>query len=235
MSCEEKMTGRLQKKALLKRLKEKDFNATLKAIRKMPPRRVISPLISFLCATDEIVKWRAIIAIGETVSTLQKTDMEWARVIMRRLMWYLNDESGGIGWGVPETMGEIMACNPKLAHEYGSILISYIRPEAGFIEHPMLQRGVLWGLGRLAHTQPDLLTDAACLLPPYLQSQDAAIRGLAVYAAGPLPKISTKSLLQKLTNDKARFELFLNGKPAEYTIGPLAQDALLTETVFCCF
>jgi hypothetical protein len=226
------MNGRLLKKDLLNRLKEKDLDANLRAIREMPPRRVISPLISFLCATDETVKWRAILAIGETVSALQKTDMESARIIIRRLMWHLNDESGGIGWGVPEAMGEIMARNPKLAREYGSIIVSYIRPDAVYIEHPMLQRGVLWGIGRLAHAQPERVTDAACLLPPYLQSHDAAIRGLAVYAAGPLPKISTQSLLQKLTRDKATFEMFLNRKLVEYTVGRMAQDVLQTKRAF---
>ena len=221
------MNLRLRKIELLKRLKEKDFNAGLKAIRNLPPKRVISPLISFLCAADETVKWRSVMAIGEIVSALQKKDMESARIIMRRLIWYLNDESGGIGWGVPETMGEIMARNPELAREYGSILVSYIRPGPGFIEHPMLQRGVLWGIGRLIHAHPDLLTEACGLLPPYLQSHDTSIRGLAVYAAGP--NISNKTLLQKLIGDNAALKIFLNGKFVEYTVGQLVKEALQTE------
>jgi len=40
---------------------------------------------------------------------------------MRRLMWNLNDESGGIGWGNPEAMGEILACHEALANEYAPI------------------------------------------------------------------------------------------------------------------
>jgi hypothetical protein len=46
--------------------------------------------------------------MGEVMAHLADKDMESARVIMRRLMWSLNDESGGIGWGAPEAMGEIV-------------------------------------------------------------------------------------------------------------------------------
>ncbi|MEA3417440.1 MAG: hypothetical protein U9R02_15080 [Thermodesulfobacteriota bacterium] len=53
--------------------------------------------------------------MGVVVSNLADHDMESARVIMRRLIWNLNDESGGIGWGSPEAMGEIMARNNRLA------------------------------------------------------------------------------------------------------------------------
>jgi hypothetical protein len=75
---------------------------------------------------------------------------------MRRMIWNLNDESGGIGWGSPETMGESMACHNRLAGEYHRILVSYIRPDGNFLEHPELQKGLLWGLARLAAVQPEL-------------------------------------------------------------------------------
>jgi len=45
------------------------------------------------------------------ISNLTEKEMESARVIMRRLMWSLNDESGDIGWGAPEAMAEIIACH----------------------------------------------------------------------------------------------------------------------------
>ena len=63
--------------------------------------------------------------MGQVVSNLADTDMESARVIMRRLIWNLNDESGGIGWGSPEAMGDIMACHERLAGEYHRLLVSY--------------------------------------------------------------------------------------------------------------
>ena len=61
--------------------------------------------------------------MGEVVSKIAENDLEFARIIMRRPMLNLNDESGGIGWGAPEAMGEIMARSEKLAEEYHKILI----------------------------------------------------------------------------------------------------------------
>lgn len=54
---------------------------------------------------------------------------------MCRLMWTLNDESGGIGWGAPETMAEAMACHPHIAEEYVCILLFYIREDGNFLEY----------------------------------------------------------------------------------------------------
>jgi len=109
-------------------------------------------------------------------------------------MWNLNDESGGIGWGSPEALGEIMARNGKLASEYAFLLISYINPDGNFIEHEMLQRGVLWGVGRLAGERPHLMRDALPFLPAYLKSADPTLRDLAARAIGLLsPKTSKRN------------------------------------------
>lgn len=226
LSKKDPMNDRFRKQHLLALLKKHDFNEHLPEIRAIPPKRVINPLIAFLCAADEMVKWRSVLAIGAVVSDLAEKDRESARVIMRRLMWHLNDESGGIGWGVPEAMGEIMACSKELAEEYGFMLVSYLRPDGNYIEHPVLQRGVLWGFGRLAHARPEHVVDAACLLPPYLESEDAAIRGLAAYAAGALSTKSTESFLRRLTDDRAMLSVFQKGSLTECTVGQLARAAL---------
>jgi len=102
------------------------------------------------------VRWHAVSVFGTTVDRMAGQDLESARIVMRRFLWSLNDESGGIGWGAPEAMAEIMYhCRP-LAEEHLHMLVSYMRedgPEAfqdgNFIELPMLQRGLLWGIGRL--------------------------------------------------------------------------------------
>jgi hypothetical protein len=160
------------------------------------------------------------------VSELAEHDLESARVIMRRLLWNLNDESGGIGWGSPEAMGEIMARHPKLAEEYSDILISYIRKKANYIENEGLQRGVLWGLGRLAQDRPQFLDEVPPLLLPYLKSKDAAVRGMAAWTAGLLRSGVTKELLTELYDDDNKMILFLDGHLVEKTVGYLAREAL---------
>ena len=46
-----------------------------------------------------MIKWHAVSALGAIVAALAEKEMESARIIMRRLMWSLNDESGSIGSG----------------------------------------------------------------------------------------------------------------------------------------
>ena len=81
-----------------------------------------------------MIRWRAVSAMGHVVSRQAENDMPAARIIMRRLMWNLNDESGGIGWGSPEAMGDIMARSAPLTREYHRILISYVDPSGNFLE-----------------------------------------------------------------------------------------------------
>jgi hypothetical protein len=128
----QKTSSRQLKKKIQKLLLQQDLESGLAEIGRMPARKAINPLFSFLCNLDKLLKWRAVTAMGEVVDRLADTDMESARVIMRRYMWQLNDESGGIGWGCPEAMGEIMARNENLAGEFWCILISYIRPDGNF-------------------------------------------------------------------------------------------------------
>jgi hypothetical protein len=188
-----------------------------------PPRRVVSPLLSFLYATDELVKWRAVAAIGIVVSCMADDDMESGRCIMRRLIWNLNDESGGVGWGSPEAMGEIMAMHEGLADEFYRILLSYIQADGNPLENDLLERGVLWGLGRLAQVRPHLLREAAASFFPYLTSADPVHRGLAAWTLGFLKVHPPEAQLKPLLEDHAEIGVYENGEVRAYRISDLAK------------
>jgi len=134
----------------------------------------------------------------------------------------MNDESGGIGWGSPEAMGEIMAGNQDLANEYHKILVSYIMPDGNFIENEMLQQGILWGIGRLAHSMPALIEEHTFLLIPYLESQDPVIRGHAAWTASLYGTEALKSTLNKLEMDQDFLSFYTEGQLKEITVGDLA-------------
>ena len=148
------------KKRLHEILNSSNWESLLHEVYSYPLRQVINPLITFLCSTDKEIKQRAIITIGRVVRSIADKNMESARIIMRRLMWSLNDESGGIGWGAPEAMAEIMSLHEQMAVEYASILISYADPDGNYLEHVELQKEVLKGLARLAKVRPLLIKDA---------------------------------------------------------------------------
>ncbi len=220
--------GRKLKCRALDFLTSNDVNRSLDELRRLPARRVVNPLFSFLCSNDQEVRWRAIAAMGVVVASLAEEDMESARIVMRRLMWSLNDESGGVGWSAPEAMGEIMACHEGLAKEYAHILISYIRQNGNFLEHKLLQRGAVWGLGRVAQVRPHLVQDAVPYLRPFLESGDPIVRGLAAWTVGLLGADAARSQLESLLEDNAEIQLYLNHKLVTCRVSDLAELALTT-------
>lgn len=222
----EKLSTRQLKRQVLDLLRHPDYAICIKQICRLPYKQVVNPLFSFLYSLEEQVKWRAVSGMGAVVCRLAEMQMEPARIIMRRFMWNLNDESGGIGWGSPEAMGEIMALNPKLADEYARILVSYIRPDGNFLEHADLQRGVIWGVGRLAHARPQMVADSASFLSPYINTADPVLRGYALWAAGALPIEATRKAIEELRGDDTKIILYLNGRFLECKIKSLVEKAL---------
>jgi len=145
-------------------LEEDNFDENLQKLHEFPPLKVVNALLSLLVTTDEELKNRVVKSFGEVVSKLAENDMESARIVMRRLMLSLNDESGGIGWNSPEAMGEIMARCNKLADEYHKILISYTLGGGNELDFEGLQKSVIEGLKRLSRVHPNLVKEVENLL-----------------------------------------------------------------------
>ncbi|MBF0467297.1 MAG: hypothetical protein HQK61_00175 [Desulfamplus sp.] len=140
------------KQTIYELLTMSDEQKAIEELLEFPPAKSINPLFSFIQNSNENIKWRAVRAMGKVVAKMASKNLESARVVMRRLMWSLNDESGGIGWGAPEAMGEIMAQDERLASEYKKILLSYVDEKGNFLEHEPLRKGAVWAIERLSTT-----------------------------------------------------------------------------------
>lgn len=218
------------KAEILEKLAESDFRKAKAAIAAYPARRVINYLISFFCHREALVRWRAIETAGYVVAGHAESDPESARVIMRRFMWMLNDESGGIGWGVPEAMGETLRLSELLFVEYHRIILSYVQPECNYLEHPVLQRGVLWGISRMARSRPDPVRMVLPDIAPFFSSEDPYHRAYALlvfgYAGGP----GTKEQIAMLNGDETVVAIYGDGNFTETTVGAIARNGGLHQT-----
>jgi HEAT repeat protein len=226
-SGQDAISGRNLKLTVRGLLTQADFNDALDRLLDLPLKKIVNPLFGLLLDREELIRWRAVSAMGRTVSAMADTKMESARVIMRRLMWHLNEESGGIGWGVPETFGEIMAVHEELAREYACILMSYICVHQNFLEHEVLQRGVLWGIGRLAGVRPERLAGVDADIMPFLDSADTVHRGYAAWALGNLGSPEAAGPLARLTADPEELTFYKNLRLTRTTVGNLARTAIL--------
>ncbi len=229
------MGTRALKKEILSLLSEKDLERILKDIGRFPAKPVINVLFSAICRDDDLVRWHAISAMGVMVARLAEEEMEEARIIMRRLLWSLNDESGGIGWGAPESMAEIMHQHAGLAREYIHMLISYARPDGpeleqdgNYLEHETLQRGLLWGYDRLCDRRRDMLLARGLPgdIPPYLHSGDQVVRGLALRVCLRLGVDLSREPLLPFLDDRSPVSLYHEGEFLTFIPAELAEAAL---------
>jgi len=220
-------SGGRELKAQVRRLVEGfDKAAALEALCRLPARRVVNPLFGLLCAADSTLAMRAATALGAVTARLAEVEMESARVVIRRMMWNLNEESGGIGWGCPEAMGEALARNGGLADEFASILISYLDSGGNFLEHPGLQQGVLWGIGRMGQRRPDLAAPAMVLALAMVDSDDPQVCGMAVWCLGCLGAGQAPDRLAALSTDQRPARWFYSWQVQNTTVGHLATQAL---------
>jgi len=216
-----------------------DWRARLDELSSVPARRLPGPLFSLLLDKDELVRWRAVTAFGLTMARLAESrepgagpgaGMEAARMILRQCLWRLNEESGGLGWGIPEALGESLARHERLAREFHRMLASYVREETrgegNYLEHAALRRGVFWGLGRLAQSFPELLEAETGALLAGLADEDGANRGLAAWVLGLVGAREAAGRLAAVRDDASEVALFLDGELVRTTAGELARQAL---------
>ncbi len=226
---------RALKKELSSALAHEDWRKKISAMN-VEPDILVNPLLALRLHREEIICWRAVEALGEAVAQVAEARIEQARIHMRTFMWFMNEESGNLGWGIPEAMAVAMVKNEKLAAEYHSILASYIYNESdcdgNYLDHPELRRGVFWGLAYLATAAPNLVVKAVKFITNALMDEDSGNRGLAAMTLGVLASknhnLPPDALhkLNALQSDKATVRVYRNDKIEESSVGQLALDAL---------
>lgn len=221
------MKEREIKKKLKSLLREDDLDYIIRETSSWPLLKTISTLMGELYSVEEKKKWHAVTLMGELMDRLARQEMESARIMMRRILWNLNEESGGIGWGMAEAMGEILALNPDLAGEYSNLLVSYMREE-NYLEHPIQQQGLMWAIGRLAQVRPELLLryNAEGYMSAYLESPDPRVAGLACRNFGILGIKEAIPSIEKLTELDTPVRLYQDRRILTTSVGTLAQEAL---------
>ena len=223
--------GRKIKKAVMTALACEDWELEFsKLMDQHSMQTLIAPLFSSLCAPAVIVRWHGVTCFGKVVSKLAIEDAPRARIVMRRIMWMLNEESGGCAWGVPEAMGEITAVNDLMAKEYARILLSYCHAEEGkpenYLEFTTLLRGAVWGVARLAQDRPEMAVPAENDLIGFLQNSDPVIAGTSCWGLGALKSLKSVKALEALQDNDTVIDIYKDCLLQSVSVGRLAQEAL---------
>ncbi len=210
---DERMSGRKLKKLVLSILEDDPPEKAWEKLRGFDPLQVINPLFTSLLNSSSRVKWHGVSCFGRAVPLIcRQYGLERGRVVMRRFMWMLNDESGGIGWGVPEGMAEVMANQESLAREFNSILLSFLHDAGGkdnYLEYAPLRRGAFWGAARLAQAYPQLVAAAGSKIAFALENEeDIHILIGAALAARLIGLEIKEDVLRRLETDARRVSFY---------------------------
>ena len=151
---------------------------------RIPAQATTRALLAFLSSADDALRSRSARALGLLVAQRAVSDLEGARETVRRLVWSLNDESGGIGWGAPEAMAHILARSDSLWEEFAAIFVSYLREDGNSLGGSPLEPFLLEAAAILAEARPEALRSlgAEPLLASFLQSPRESTRSLAARA-----------------------------------------------------
>jgi len=235
MMKENRLARRRIKLELLPLLEKRQTSEISNFLKHYPDHLVLNTLFSALCNPLDRVRWNAVMCFGTIVPRLAEERIEEARVIMRRFLWSLNDESGGIGWGAPESLAEIMCHCGQLRREYLHMLISYMCEDGeeffqdgNYLELPMLQRGLLWGIGRLCQCHRDEMIEQNIVekVAAYLSSTDSAVSGLAIWSLGLLQAKSTGQRIAPFLDKVKVIQIYKDNFLQDVELGFLAEEAL---------
>lgn len=172
---------RTLKTTIRTRLQQPDWDTFTGELDGIPARELVGPLFACLPLGGEATD-RAASALGRAVSRMADEQPDEARNVIRRLMWHMNEESGNIGWGIPEAFGEVLAQSRKLADEFHPILFSYITntgKEDNFCDNDQLRRSCFRAAERLALARPDLAGKVRGPLQAGLRDEDPVCRDIA--------------------------------------------------------
>ncbi len=187
-------------------------------------RRVLSWLVTLTYEPDPLLSWRAIEAFGVAAAHIAEHDPEFVRVHLRRLLWLLSDESGGIGWRAPELLGDVLHRQPGQFPDFLPLLASLLdmEPEDAI----RFRAGWLWAIGRVAEVAPEAMAAALPWVAPCLDDADPQVRGLAVWCLGRLGRRDILAARPELLDENSPVTLYCAGELSSVCMGELARSAL---------
>ena len=178
---------------------------------------ILRTLSSLLYDHDALIRWRAIEALGKVSKIIFEDDPEKVRRQIRRILWLMNDESGGLCRNGPETIGEIIFNNSELIEEYGPVLLSFLNEEP-------FEAGTSWAIARLAKIDPSIFADSISILEKSLENPDPAVRGFSLKALAELRGHAAMDKFKALKTDNSIFVDydFDRGIPVELSVSHYA-------------
>jgi hypothetical protein len=205
-------TRRTRRERLRRLLQARDYEAVLRWAADSP--HAVRTVFSALFEIDDRLRWRAIEALGLLAERAAHKDPETVRDWIRRILWNMMEESGGLMWHGPEAIGEMLARVPELIPEY-------VGPLGSFRVEEPFEAGTFQALDRISAVRSEPLSRIAEFLLPALDDPDPRIRAHAAAALMRLGHPLPPERLETLRDDPALVTLYdlEAGELCDITVG----------------
>jgi hypothetical protein len=211
------------KREVRKLLIERQYEAIAElAARK---RRVLGSLLSLTFDADPQIGWRAVEGMGIAAARIADTDPGPVQEHLRRLVWLLNEESGGICWRAPEAIAEIAHQRPALFASYVPIVI-HLLLEMAEEDLGHFRAGILWAIGRLGASGEGYVHEVLPAINAALNHADSQVRGMSVWCLTQLGRTELLAGHSDLLGDDGPVDLYEDGVLTRTSVGQLSRCAL---------
>ncbi len=184
--------------------------------------KVIRHIVRLTYSSDDFLHWRAIEALGVVCAAIADKDPERVLNVIRRFIWSMSDESGANCRSAPAAVAEIIFNRPDLYADFAPIMIN------AALDEELFQKGMLWGIGRLAG-KISCLYDIVPKIEKFLQHSNPELRGYAAWALGQIGADGAVKQLEMLKDDPQVIKIYLQGELQQKTVGELANNAILAK------
>ncbi|MDI6852012.1 MAG: HEAT repeat domain-containing protein [Deltaproteobacteria bacterium] len=208
-----RMSRRRLREKLAAFLEERNFAAVVDLASQ--EQAVADVLLQFLYDPHDILQWRALEGLGRVA----EAHPDQVRKVITRLLWLLNEDSGSFGWGAAAALGEI-------GRQQLSLVRDVIPMFCGFLREDFSREPMLWGIGRLAETHPEVLAEVVPDIMACLTDANPQVKALSAWSLGRIGAREAREELQGLAADNEAVLLYDQGDWRRTTVGELAREAL---------
>ena len=181
-------------------------------------RKVLRYLQRLLYEPDAGMRYRIAWVLGQVCGRVSAREPGPVADLLHRLFEACSD-SAATSWGMVEAIGAIIAARPDI---YGA----FTRHLFNFMGDPGTREAVLWGLGEIAATRPDLIRNLPFYaLFPVLTHANPVFRGLTLRLLGRIRAKEAGFQILGLQHDATPITLVEQGRAIETTVAELSAQA----------
>ncbi len=208
---------RANKRLVLEMIEQADVDGLVTLC--LDDKKTLRLMQRFLYSPSEGKRWHVAWIIGQVSARVATRDPGQVSELLHRLFEACSD-SAAAHWGMVETIGSVIAARPDIYGAFTRHLLHFISQDSTRVE-------VIWALGEIAQSRPDLIRATPFYhLFHFLQHPDPAVRGHVARLLGRIKATEAVLQIMPLTDDDQELEIWEADRMESTTVAVEATRAL---------